>query len=177
MSNKEYFKELVSVDSKTVSIHRINSWLIKYKDEFDDAISKSNCGKWSKWVRDNSIHVFPCACPSREQDCIFIEMYFKLLKVIELNKREGYYAEQLVIFYSLKNNKDSVIEWVRDNESTFKALKYKLKIDSIGVVIDVGVNNHNERYKRIIVRVSKEEFIHTLEFKRIFEKMVDGDYI
>ncbi|WP_299398682.1 hypothetical protein [uncultured Gelidibacter sp.] len=177
MSNKEYYKELASEDCKPMSIHHINWWLLKYEDYFYKAISESECGKWSKWIKDNSIHVFPCACAIREQDCIFIELYHQLLEVSELNKREEFYSEQLIRFSSHKLKKESVIEWVRDNRSYYQEIRYKLEFDSVGIVIDVRVSNHDDTYKVMLVKIDKHDFMHAIEFKRIFEEMEYLDFI
>ncbi|WP_179318821.1 hypothetical protein [Winogradskyella helgolandensis] len=177
MVDEEYSRDLFSIDKKAVSIHHINWWLMKYEKEFYDAIPKSSCGKWSKWVRDNSIHVFPCACHTREKDCIFIELYYKLLEVRKLNSQEEFYAEELIRFSGIKQSKESVIEWVRDNKSKYKNLKYRLDIDSIGVIIDVRINNHDEPSRVKMIKIDKKEFKHATEFKRIFDEMVFVDYI
>ncbi len=85
---------IIEFQNKTLkpyySIHHINWWLMKYEEEFYNAIPKSECRKWSKWVDDNSIHVFPCVCPTREQDCVFIEAFHKSQCVCGL--LEGYVA-------------------------------------------------------------------------------------
>src|SRR5690606_41564593 len=89
-------KDLIETSNSSIfSIHHINWWLMKYEAEFYEAILKSNCGKWSKGVRDYSIHVYPCVCPTRQQDSIFFELYFELLKTSALEKNEAY-VEKLV---------------------------------------------------------------------------------
>ncbi|RXJ52638.1 hypothetical protein [Gelidibacter gilvus] len=168
------------LDSKSrpsYSIQDVNSWLKKYETDFYKAISESECGKWSKWVKDNSTPVFPCACPIREPDCIFIELYHQLLEISELNRREEFYAEQLIRFSSHKLKNESVIEWVRDNRSYFKEIRYKLEFDSVGIVVDVRVSNHDDPYKVILIKIDKNDFMHAIEFKRIFEEMEYLDFI
>ncbi|WP_458628281.1 hypothetical protein [Winogradskyella sp. PC D3.3] len=159
MLNKEYFIDLLSLDTALVSIHHINWWLIKYEDEFYNAIPNSECGKWSKWLRDNSINVFPCACHTREQDCIFIEMYFELLKVSELEKQEVRYKKPIEVFNSIKHDEDKVALWLEEYESLWHNLQYNK-------VIRVKITT--EPYTRIEIQLNADDFKNIATFKKLY---------
>src|SRR5690554_3509163 len=115
-----YLKDLISSGIQSVSIHHINWWLMKYETEFYDAIPKSDCGKWSKWVKDNTIHVFPCVCPIRVQDCIFIELYFELLRISELETKEVHFGRVLEEYTKIAHNEDAISLWLEKYQSIWQ---------------------------------------------------------
>ena len=53
---------------------------MKYETEFHNSINSSNCRKWYKWL-NNQEKPFPCVCSIRENDCVFIELYYELSKI------------------------------------------------------------------------------------------------
>jgi hypothetical protein len=161
MMNREYFKELVSVDFKSVSIHHINWWLMKYEDDFYNAIPKSNCGKWSKWVKDNSIHVFPCACSTREQDCIFIELYFELLKASELEEKEVYFEKLVEEYRLVKYSEHGISMWLEKYESLWQ----KTRFDDI-----IRIKIINEPYTKIQIQLNADDFKNIATFKKLYAK-------
>ncbi len=144
-----------------ISIHHINWWLMKYEAEFYEAISKSNCGKWSKWVRDNSIHVFPCACPIREQDCIFIEMYFELLKASKLEKKEVHFEKLVDEYNVIKNNETEVTLWLEKYESIWQNSHY----DEI-----IRIKTSTTPYTKVEIPLSNEEFKNIRAFKKLYSR-------
>ncbi|WP_452221428.1 hypothetical protein [Lacinutrix salivirga] len=158
----EILNDLIEHSQKIeYSIHHINWWLIKYEDDFYNAIPKSNCRKWTKWIRDNSIHVFPCVCPIREQDCIFIEMYFELLKASELEKKEVHF-EKLVIEYNvIKNNETDVSLWLEKYESIWQNSHFN-KI--------IRIKTSTTPYTKIEIPLSNQEFKNIRAFKKLYSR-------
>lgn len=52
-------------------------WLFKYEGVFKKAINNSECAKWRKWYFNNE-KPYPCVCPKREEECLFIDIYKNL---------------------------------------------------------------------------------------------------
>lgn len=173
MNYKKLTEELKSLAvNGIISASQVMGWLEKHSIIFYDAVKTSPCGKWNRWGRTKE-EPFPCCCSVREEDCIFIEFYYELLKYSELHKKEEFYAEQLVRFNYHKYEKESVIEWVRDNKYYYNDLKHKFDIDSVGLVVSVNTKKQG----LLLVKINLEDFKHGLEIKRIFDEMRYIDYI
>ncbi|WP_033959942.1 hypothetical protein [Psychroserpens jangbogonensis] len=153
---------IITTNNLTYSIHHINWWLMKYEAEFYEAISKSNCGKWSKWVRDNSIHVFPCACPTREQECIFIELYFELLKVSELEPKEIFFEKIMKEYKIVQHDEDEINLWLDKHKVTWKGLRF----DEI-----IRVKLTTEPYTKIEVQLAKCDFRNIILFQKTYNRL------
>lgn len=159
---RKYIADLVNSELKSsLSIHHINWWLMKYEDEFYDAISKSECGKWSKWVKNNSIHVFPCACPTREQDCIFIELYFELLKVSKLEANELFFESIMDEYNSIQNEEFALRLWLEKYKAAFADLKF------VEIII---VKLTTEPYTKIAVELNEDDFRNIILFQKTYKK-------
>lgn len=141
-----------------MSVRQIQDYLLKNRTEFFTLIEKSSCRKWSKWVKDNSIHVFPCVCPEREVDCIFIETYFELTKVLEVLEKEERCIHELKIYQEIKHNTPAVFEWIIANESFF------YEINTFKAELDIkSVNNES-----ITIKLNPVEFESILELKEVY---------
>lgn len=79
MSQINHIKELINI-APILSVNHIQWWLMKHESEFHNSINSSSCRKWDKWLIRNE-KPFPCACSSRENDCVFIELYYELSKI------------------------------------------------------------------------------------------------
>ncbi len=76
-----YTNEL-QVIAPILNIGHIITWLGEHENYYKFLISESSCRKWSKWIEYNE-KPFPCVCPVREKDCVFIELYYELSKIIK----------------------------------------------------------------------------------------------
>lgn len=79
MEYLSYIEELLNI-SNPLELNHIHWWLMKYEAEFNNSIDKSNCRKWDKWFKRNE-KPFPCVCSTRENDCVFIDLYYELNKI------------------------------------------------------------------------------------------------
>jgi len=161
MLDKEYYKDLVSPDYKLISIHHVNWWLMKYEFEFYDAIPKSECGKWGKWVKDNSINVLPCACHTREQDCIFIEMYFELLRVSELEESEVLYEKILEEYRTVEYNEFAISLWLEKYKSIWQSSRF----DEV-----IRIKTFTKPYTKIEILLNHNDFKNLIKFRKLYSK-------
>ena len=169
MQYLSYIEELKSQAIDSINtLDQIKFWLDKYEGKFYEAIRKSECGKWSMWVDDKSTHIFPCACSTRVEDCIFIETYFELKSAIDIIKQDDYYKELLVPYFKIGNNKKAVFEWVRSNElDGEKLLLFKLT---------VKITISPEPYKLLKINLDASKFKNILEFKKAFQCYYSKEY-
>ncbi|UMB52618.1 hypothetical protein MKD41_09740 [Lutibacter sp. A64] len=153
-----YIQELLNLDS-TLNINHIHWWLIKYEDDYRKAIGLTECRKWKRFLMTGE-EPFPCACPTRVEDCIFIELYFKLDRVLKLMLDDEMYEEVLIPYEGIKHNKKAVFEWVKANEQLGKHLYFDGTIQ---------VTTQKEPYKKIDIRIDKSECENLHKFIEVFK--------
>ena len=86
MNYKAYIQELQN-SFQPLELPQIFCWLRKYEKIYQKAVIKSNCRKWHKWSYKGE-KPFPCVCPSGDEDCVFIETYYELAKLLTLHEHE-----------------------------------------------------------------------------------------
>ena len=161
---KELENEELPLTAKKISV-----WQWLHERDFKHAIENTICGKWQKWR--NYEKIFPCVCSSREEDCIFLEAFAKLLDVYELNESEEKFKNIVLEFKRIANDEYEVKEWLKKYEETF------LETNFDGRVI---IYLNQETNEKIILKIDNDDFANVLEFIAIFEanyyKICD-DYI
>lgn len=93
MKYQSYIEELQNL-SNPLELNHIIWWLMKYEDEYYKTLPITNCKKWYKFFYKDE-KPLPCCCPIKEQDCVFIELYYDLERMTQeqtpnltrLNKR------------------------------------------------------------------------------------------
>lgn len=166
--------------NQNLEIEQITTWLDEYENYFYFLINETNCRKWSRWQDDKTSHILPCCCPKREEDCIFIELYYELNKLIQLHKKEAYFKNLVDELNQLKNDKTSVIDWVIKARNVYKTdLKY-LYPDSYSFCASTRISDNSDEsspYQVYHVKIKREEFKYALEIKEIFEEIKYLDFI
>lgn len=81
VNNKTTINQLLP--NQILEVNYIKTWLFENQNYFHFLVNESSCRKWSKWIEDKTIHIYPCVCTTREQNCVFIETYYKLSLIIE----------------------------------------------------------------------------------------------
>jgi hypothetical protein len=125
-------------------------------------MNESNCRKWSKWVEDKTIHILPCCCSNREQDCIFIETYFKLMKIVELHSKEEYFKAIIQDYRLIANNKEQVLEWYKKHQN----INSEIAFDT-----EVSIMLELEPYKKTVIKLNEDEYKNIIEFQSIFNEI------
>lgn len=132
------------------------------KNYFHFLINESSCRKWSKWVEDKSTHIYPCVCPIREQECIFIEAYYELEKVIELHKRENYFKSIVCEYNLIKNDSEEIIKWFERHLKVDEELFFKPIIE---------IKTQSYPYKSLQIKLNTQDFKNIIEFQNIFNQL------
>ena len=157
MPYSNYIKELISSNS-VLKINHIQGWLVKYEDEYRKAIGSTECRKWARYLMIGE-KPFPCVCPTRVEDCIFIELYYELSNVLQIMLQDEVYKNALKPYDTIKHNKNAVFEWVKANENIGRFLSFKGKIQ---------ITLNNEPYKILEIALDNSECENVLKFKNIF---------
>jgi len=143
-----------------MNIEGLGSWLISHENRLKESIIKTDCYKWTRWQEDNSTHIFPCVCPNRNPECIFIETYYEVQKAYYLIQKEQDYLEALEQYYKIKHNKSAVLEWAKYYEYLGK------DILAFNPVIKIKIQKEPYKVKQIVL--PKKEMKYLLKFKEIF---------
>lgn len=161
----DYITEL-NDEGSILKIEKIEVWLLEYESYFKFLINETTCRKWSKWLKDKSIHLFPCFCHTREGFCVFIETYYKLEKIVDLYHRQDKIAEVLKEFDRIKNNPDLEFEWVEKYCYIANSFDGKLQITGEA---DKSINfefDEDEFYTAILFQDIKMEIYCSEEYRR-----------
>lgn len=142
-----------------ISINEIKNWLQENNSNFHNSIEKTPCRKWSKWLNDNSTHLYPCVCPIRNEDCIFAETYYKFSNVLEISKMEERCAIELTIYQQIKHNKFAIFEWIKANEELLETIIY--------FSTTIKINSNKE--ENINVKLNPVHFKNILHLQSIFQ--------
>lgn len=144
--------------NEQISIIKVKNWLKEYQHVFFQSTKKTPCKKWSKWLNDNSIHLYPCVCPVRNEDCIFVETYFELSRVIEIFKMEEKCEIELSIYLQIKHNKFAIFEWIKANEGLLEKIIY--------FSTTIKINSSPERSK--VLTLNPLDFENILKLQEVF---------
>lgn len=159
--NKEMYTNQLPTN-QTLEVNYIKTWLADNQNYFLFLINESNCRKWSKWLEDKSTHIYPCVCPIREQECIFIEAYYELQKVIELYKRENYFKLIVYEYNLIKNDAGVIKEWIEKHLKVDDELFFKPIIE---------IKTQSYPYKSLQIKLNTEDFKNIIEFQNIFNQL------
>lgn len=140
----------------------IKNWLSENQNYFYLLLNENNCRKWSKWLEDKSTHIYPCVCPIRNQDCIFIETYYKLAEVMLLYQKEEYFKLLVKEYNELANNKNDILEWHNKHKNVASELHFDFEI-SIMIQLEPFVSSK--------IKLDENEFKNIIEFQNIFNEL------
>lgn len=160
-----YIQELLSINP-VLSINHIHWWIMKYEKEFYSAVNSTSCRKWYKYINYGE-KPFPCACPKREEDCIFIELYDKLNKLTELHKKESYFKSELLKYEQVLGGDEAELVWLERNKATGKLFFVRTEEGDIRL----SIKKHQEPYLTIKIDIDRQDFKNILELKKLFSKL------
>lgn len=145
-----------------LSISEIKSWLTDNSEKVKLDISNSKCKKWENWLEDKSTHIYPCVCSNREQDCIFIETYYQLDRVIQQHQKEEYFKILVQEYKQISSDKIALSEWFNKN----KKLASELAFDT-----EISIMLELEPYQTSKIKLNENEFKNIIEFQNIFNEL------
>ncbi len=142
-----------------LNVSQIEIWLSEYENYFKFLINESNCGKWSKWLKDKSVHIFPCVCPIREQDCIFIETYYELNKILELHHIRNHYKEVVSEYMEIGDDEIKIQQWIKKHETLWNKTFFHGAVE---------IQLRSEPNPIIRLKLNEEEFEEVITFLDIY---------
>ncbi|MFK7000768.1 hypothetical protein [Flavobacterium oreochromis] len=145
-----------------LNISEIKSWLTDNSEKVKLDISNSKCNKWENWLEDKSTHIYPCVCSNREQDCIFIETYYQLDRVIQLHQKEEYFNILVQEYKQIASDNVATFEWLK----THKKLASEIAFDT-----EISIMLELEPYKTSKIILNENEFKNIIEFQNIFNEL------
>ena len=145
-----------------LSISEIKSWLIDNSEKIKLDISNSKCNKWENWLEDKSTHIYPCVCSKREQDCIFMETYYQLDRVIQLHQKEEYFKTLVQEYKQISSDNVATSEWFKEH----KKLASEIDFDTeISIMLEI------EPYRTSKIKLNENEFKNIIEFQNISNEL------
>lgn len=145
-----------------LNISEIKSWLTDNSEKIKLDISNSKCNKWENWLEDKSTHIYPCVCSKREQDCMFIETYYKLDRVIQLHQKEEYFKTLLQEYKQIASNNVATSEWFK---------KHKKLVSETAFDTEISIMLEIEPYRTSKIKLNENEFKNIIEFQNIFNEL------
>jgi hypothetical protein len=121
-------------------------------------IEKSKCTKWHKWFNDGEVP-YPCVCIIRKEECIELELYYELQKVINIYNQKAYFKQALDDYSMCGNEQDKLISWAKNYEALGSKLFFS---QTITILSDPAKNN------KLTIQLNPDEFSTVIQFQEIF---------
>ncbi|RZK26085.1 MAG: hypothetical protein EOO43_03800 [Flavobacterium sp.] len=150
-----FYEEIEYLRHKVIDTTIIKSWLTKNESNFFEAIIKSHCKKWIKWSYYDE-KPFPCVCQVREEDCIFIELYYELQRVIKLHEKEIYFKKALDEYLVANDDDSAVLAWIISHSEIGTKLFFKTTLSFL------------LPYKKITIQLDVVECCTIIQFQDLF---------
>lgn len=148
--------------NQPLKVKQIKTWLVENENYVNFLISETNCRKWVEWLQEKSIHIYPCVCSKREQDCIFIETYYQLDRVIQLHQKEEYFNILVQEYRQIDTDNVVLSKWF----NKYKKLASELAFDTeISIMLEI------EPYRTSKIKLNENEFKNIIEFQKIFNEL------
>lgn len=148
--------------NQPLKVKQIKTWLVENEHYVNFLISETNCRKWVEWLQEKSTHIYPCICYNREQNCIFIETYYQLDRVIKLHQKEEYFNILVQEYKQISSDEIALSEWFNKN----KKLASELAFDT-----EISIMLELEPYKTSKIILNENEFKNIIEFQNIFNEL------
>lgn len=106
-----WYENLQNIDT----IKSVQIFLKVNRDLIIELADTNECRKWFRWVNSNETP-FPCVCPTRNEGCIFAEVYYELSKVAEITNFEIACEKAVLDFQAIKNDDTLIKRWIDQNQ-------------------------------------------------------------
>ena len=148
-----YIEELLQLSKGNLRICRMNWWLLKYEDEFKNAIDETTCKKWQRWFY-NDEHPYPCVCPKREKLCVFIDLYRELDRLTQVQRLENFFEDSFQRFELIKDSTDLIRGWMSEIRPVISSIyllldkndNLKIRFYNSDPVLEVNINKIDYKY-------------------------------
>ncbi|MBS7334296.1 MAG: hypothetical protein KIG88_11940 [Weeksellaceae bacterium] len=150
---QNYIEELKQLAKGNLRICRMNWWLLKYEEEFKQAIDQTSCKKWAKWLYIGE-HPFPCLCPKRDNLCVFIDLYRELDRLTQIQRMETFFEEKFNNFQAIKDSADLITNWMKEIRPIISEIyltldkneNLKVRFYNSDPILEVNINKNDYKY-------------------------------
>jgi hypothetical protein len=146
-----------------ISIIKVEFWLLKHTDLFKQVQSDHSC-----FLKK----VLPCYCPTRNLDCLFVEVYNELDKISKLYRDNLDLKIELLEYQIIRNDKIKLKKWMLKNEEF--GLQDFVFFDTFPILKDVKLKLRNGKigneFNHLNINISGHYFENTYLFINIFNK-------
>ncbi|MDP2526474.1 hypothetical protein [Maribacter dokdonensis] len=143
-----------------MKIRKTQDWLKDNHYKLCSSIEQTECYKWSRWLKDQRTHVFPCVCTIRNSACSFAETYHAIWKVNNILVKEDKFIEALIDYFLVIEAKSSLKPWLKRYKQLFQEV---LLIDD-----NIKVCHGRSTLQNDIFKFTKEELKHLLKFEEVY---------
>lgn len=162
--------DIEQIQDANVNLTEIRKWLYQSRKVYAKALKATECSRW-KTDLQSTVGNLSCFCCDREENCIFIEIYTKLLYVLEIHKAESTFRYIVDQYKRIADDEVKLLKWLKDYERTLLDTRFDGK---------VSVSLDSRKNKKLTLKIDNDDFANVLEFIAIFEanyyKICD-DYI
>jgi hypothetical protein len=144
------------------NIEKLQQWLKMNRDAFIEVSRNNECRKWFRWVNSNETP-FPCVCTTRNEECIFAEVYYELSKVSEISNFESTCEEAILDFQAIKNDDTLIKRWIDQNQ--------KLHTEISKFKSTIYITKFQNPYEKLTINVSFSIVIE--DFKQIYNTAIE----
>lgn len=143
--------------NEPVRMSEIRSWLQENKDYVGHCLKQSACTKWTNYLK-SGVKPTHCLCATRNDECLFIEVYYELDNLAKFQDKE---TEYLALFAEFN-------EFVENNSNDNIRLKilelcYSHVLYHFSTVYEFYVQL--EPFKKLIVKLDKQDFNFVFNFE------------
>ena len=161
-------------ENNLFSIAKVEWWLLKYETYHKDLKSYWYCP--NKGCIQRIIKY--CSCENKHDEYLFLELFKELDKLSKYYRKEGYFEQEMDTYHKIKDDQVKLKDLVIRNESIgvdgyIEFLIYYLDYCSNTVHLKV-LDDTLLGYE---VFVDRRDFINTIEFLDIFNKLFWEDEI
>ncbi len=157
---RAYIEELIGLAKGNLKICRMNWWLLKYENEFKEAINQTACSKWSAWFYQGK-KLYPCVCSKREDLCVFIDLYRELDRLTQIQRYEKKFQDYFNRFQIIKNSFDDLDQWMSDIRPIISSIylmidrndDLKIKFHNTEPAFEVNINKHDYKYTLLCMNI------------------------
>ena len=140
-------------------LNNINKWLLDSQEANNKSIQETACIKWNELNENSTIHIPPCICSVRSQECIDIECYYEVKKAYLIMQKEPVYKVAIQEYEIAKDSKEDLFNWFIKHNILFEVIKaFKNEIN-----IYVGLNP----YKINTIKINTSKVPHLMKLKSI----------
>jgi len=156
------------------SIAKIEWWLLKYEDYYNDLKSYWYCPnpRCNHRILDN------CQCKNKHDEFYFLNMYKELDKFSLHHRNEHFLKNELEMYNEFKDNPQEIRNWIIKNEEIGTNSVYDFQFYYFNrFQLDAYLKVSSYKFPDYAVFIDTKDFESSIEFLKIFKKLYWEDKV